>query len=150
MVNVRKIVEFCLRHEDCIRRAIAEKRLDSGKSNTTGGGGHCKISDPTAMQAINNAASITCVEVEYGPAVAGQRRIMPLKKPMEWLKVTRWVQDYYNGKPQGEILRMLYKESQLRDDICKALKISTATYYVALNDVFTYAAGLARGLNIIR
>lgn len=147
---IRKIVEFCLRHEECIRRAIVEKRLDSGKPPSTGGGGHCKISDPTAMQAINNMEKIACVEVEYGPMVAGHRRIMPLKKPMEWLKVAKWVQDYYRGKPQGDIIRMIYKESADREDVCNALNISKATYYVALNDIFTYAAGLARGLNIIR
>lgn len=145
-MNSRQIVEFCFRHEECIRRAIAEKRADSGV--TTGGGGHCKMSDPTAMKAINNMADVACVEVEYGAACDGRRNIMPLKKPLQWLKVAAWTKQYYAGKAQGELIRLKYNESLLRDDICRQLKISAASYYTMLNDIFVFAAGVARGLGL--
>ena len=149
-MNVKQIVEFCFRHEECILRAVMEKRLDTGNTTTGDGGGHCKMSDPTAQQAIHNVSDVACVEVEYGPATDGVRAVMPLRRPLQWLKVARWTREYYDGKPQGDMIRMKYKESLLRDDICRALKISTASYYVALADIFTYAAGLAKGLGLTK
>lgn len=147
-MNIKQIVEFCFRHEQCILRAVEEKRLDSGV--TVGGGGHCKMSDPTAMKAITNVSDIACVEVEYGAEVNGRRNIMPLRKPLKWLKVAAWTKEYYSARTQGEIIRLKYNESMLPKDICQQLNISTATYYAMLSDIFAYAAGVARGLNIIR
>ena len=36
MINVKRMIEFCWQHEEDIRRAIAEKRLDNGGVVTGG------------------------------------------------------------------------------------------------------------------
>ena len=51
MINVKRMIEFCWQHEEDVRRAIADKRLDNG-GVVAGGGGHCRVSDPTAQKAI--------------------------------------------------------------------------------------------------
>ena len=131
----------------CIRQAIEDKRNDCG-TVSHGGGGHCKMSDPTALKAIANISDVACVEVEYGPAINGKRNIQTLKKPLQWLKVARWTKDYYAGKPQGELIDLKYKQSKLRNEICYILGVSQARYYTMLSDIFTYASGLARGMGL--
>lgn len=147
MKNVKQILEFCFRHESDIIRAVEEKRMDMG--TITGGGGHCRISDPTAQKAITNMSDVSCVEVEYGPSVNGKRSAMLIRRPLQWLKVAHWTKDYYTGRLQGELIRLKYGESRLRNDITKRLNISQATYYVMLTDIFTFAEGAARGMGLI-
>ena len=47
MINVKRMIEFCWQHEEDVRRAIAEKRLDNG-GVVTGGGGQCRVRDSMA------------------------------------------------------------------------------------------------------
>ena len=146
-MNIKETVEFCWQHEACIRQAIEDKRNDCG-TVSHGGGGHCKMSDPTALKAIANISDVACVEVEYGPAINGKRNIKTLKRPLQWLKVAQWTKDYYASKPQGELIDLKYKQSKLRNEICSVLGVSQARYYTMLSDIFTYASGLARGMGI--
>lgn len=147
MKNVKQILEFCFCHEPDIIRAVNEKRMDPGVM--TGGGGHCRISDPTAQKAIANMADVSCVEVEYGPSINGRRSVMVIRRPLQWLKVAHWTKDYYAGRPQGELIRLKYNESWPKENIVKQLNISQATYYVMLTDVFTFANGLATGMGLL-
>lgn len=146
-MGVKENIEFCWQHENCIRQAVEDKRRDYGRT-ARGGHGRCKVSDPTALRAIANVSDVECVEVEYGAAVNGRRNIKALKHPLQWLKAATWTKDYYQGKTQGQIIELKYKQSMLRNDICSALNISIATYYVMLSDIFTYANGLARGMGL--
>lgn len=148
MINVKRMIEFCWQHEEDIRRAIAEKRLDNG-GVVTGGGGHCRVSDPTAQKAIHNVSDVPCVEVEYGAYVNDMRNVMTIKRPLQWLKAAHWTKEHYAEKPQGELIKLKYNESLLRNDIVEIMGISQATYYVMLSDIFTYAEGLAAGLKLI-
>lgn len=147
-MNVKEKIEFCWQHEQCIMQAVYAKRNDCG-TTSKGGGGHCKMSDPTALKAIANVSDVACVEVEYGPSINGRRSIMTLKHPLQWLKAATWTKNYYKGKPQGELIELKYKQSMLRNEICSKLGVSQATYYTMLSDIFTYASGLACGMGLI-
>lgn len=146
MGNVRRIIEFCFRHEPAIIKAVEEKRLDA--RIVAGGGGHSRISDPTAQKAIANLSDVARVDVEYGAFVNGRRNTMTIRRPLQWLKVAHWVKDYYAGRQQGELIRLKYHESRSREDIVDVMHISQATYYVMLADIFAFAAGLAVGLGL--
>lgn len=146
MDNVRRIIEFCFRHESAIVKAVEEKRLDA--SVVTGGGGHSRISDPTAQKAITNLSDVPRVDVEYGASVNGRRNTLTIRRPLQWLKVAHWVKDYYTGRQQGELIRLKYNESCTKEDIVERMHISQATYYVMLADIFAFAAGLAVGLGL--
>lgn len=147
-MGVKENIEFCWQNENCIRQAVEDKRRDYGRT-ARGGHGRCKVSDPTALRAIANVSDVECVEVEYGPAVNGRRNIKTLKHPLQWLKVASWTKSYYQGKPQGDIIELKYKQSMLRNEICAQLGVSQASYYTMLSDIFTYASGLACGMGLI-
>ena len=97
MINVKRMIEFCWQHEEDVRRAIAEKRLDNG-GVVTGGGGHCRVSDPTAQKAIQNVSDVPCVEVEYGAYVNDMRNVMTIKRPLQWLKAAHRTKEHYADK----------------------------------------------------
>lgn len=149
MINKRD-VDFVFSHEQAIREAVQEKRSVKG-GHTGGSGGHCYISDPTAITAIRNIEEVSCVYIEYGPNTGTGRERKRLRYPERWLKVINWTREYYYEScrvEQGRLLDMHYRQNISREEACEQLHIGYGKYHTMLNDVLAFAVGLATGLGI--
>lgn len=146
----KRDADFIFSHEQAIREAVEEKRSEQG-GHTGGNGGHCRVSDPTAMTAIRNIDEITFVYIEYGPNTGCGRERKRIRYPERWLKVVAWTRKYYYDAcrvEQGRLLDMHYRQNISRDEACEQLSIGYGKYHTMLNDVLAFAAGVAVGLGI--
>lgn len=147
-MQVAKIIAFCFGHYEDIVKAVAEKRLDPGTPKTGGSHGHCRISDPTAMLGIRHLSEVESVEIEYGAAYNGKRATYILDLPERWIKVVKYTREYYGGQLQWELIELHFVQGLEREEVWKRMKIGKTLYHVLYNNVFSYAAGVAKGLGI--
>ena len=76
----KELIEFVFYHEQDIKRAVFEKREDGCLPKTGGSGsGHCRVSDPTAQNAIRKALEVPAVIIEYGAKTCGHNAPAPGK-----------------------------------------------------------------------
>lgn len=138
------LVEWVLRNEQGIRRAVFERRNDSGDIITGGGQKSCSKGDPVATRAIRNVSELPNVLVEYGNG-----RTFNLRSPEKWLRMAQIVKEHYAKGLQGVMIKKLFQEGQTLDDTMVELGVSRSTLYVMRLDVMTFAEGVAYGLGLI-
>ena len=149
-MNNKELIEFVFYHEKEIKRAVFERREDGCLPKTGGGGsGHCRVSDPTAQNAIRKALEVPAVIIEYGAKTCGRRNSITLRHPEKWLKLAAEVRNYFNGTNSGLLLKMRYTDNLTRQEICKELNISTNYYNAMRCNVIRFAEGYAAGIGLI-
>ena len=149
-MNNKELIEFVFYHEKEIKQAVFEKREDGCLPKTGGGGsGHCRVSDPTAQNAIRRVMEVPSVLIEYGASVVGKRNTVTLRRPEKWLKLAAEVRNYFNGTNSGLLLKMRYTDNLTRQEICKELNISTNYYNAMRCNVIRFAEGYAAGIGLI-
>lgn len=141
--NIRKI-EYMIRHERQIAEAVEEAKL-SPSSNLSGEHtGHSYIPDPTASQAIRNAAEVPKVFVDG----------RPVEWPERWLQVVRAVRAWCGEDSiRGEVFRRRYGGTYRRDSrflTMAKLYIAERTYYAVLDDIRAYAIQCAAQAQVVR
>lgn len=149
-MNNKELIEFVFYHEQDIKRAVFEKREDGCLPKTGGGGsGHCRVSDPTAQNAIRKALEVPAVMIEYGAKTCGRRNSITLRHPEKWLKVIQYTRDYFNGTASGALFKMRYSECLTREEIICKIKIRKSQYHAMIANVMRFAEGAATGLGLI-
>lgn len=125
-------IDFIFYHEQEIKEAVLQARLDSGHTGTVkivNGNG---MTDPTANQAIKNLTLLPFVIIQGGHTV---------KKPESWLVVID--KTYSHCKLQNdcryEVARRRYRNEDYRKT-CRELNISNSTRRRLLELVQIYAA----------
>ena len=147
----KELIEFVFYHEKEIKRAVFEKREDGCLPKTGGGGsGHCRVSDPTAQNAIRKALEVPAVIIEYGAKTCGRRNSITLRHPEKWLKVVQYTRDYFNGTASGALFKMRYAECLTRQEICEALKINKPRFFSLTGKIIKFTEGLAIGFGILK
>lgn len=146
----KELIEFVFYHEKDIKQAVFEKREDGCLPKTGGGGsGHCRVSDPTAQNAIRRVMEVPAVIIEYGAKTCGRRNSVTLRHPEKWLKLAAEVRNYFNGTNSGLLLKMRYTDNLTRQEICKELNISTNYYNAMRCNVICFAEGYAVAIGLI-
>ena len=149
-MNNKELIEFVFYHEQDIKRAVFEKREDGCLPKTGGSGsGHCRVSDPTAQNAIRKALEVPAVIIEYGAKTCGRRNSITLRHPEKWLKVIQYTRDYFNGTASGALFKMRYSECLTREEIICKIKIRKSQYHAMIANVMRFAEGAATGLGLI-
>lgn len=149
-MNNKELIEFVFYHEKEIKQAVFEKREDGCLPKTGGGGsGHCRVSDPTAQNAIRKALEVPAVIIEYGAKTCGRRNSITLRHPEKWLKVIQYTRDYFNGTASGALFKMRYSECLTREEIICKIKIRKSQYHAMIANVLRFAEGAATGLGLI-
>lgn len=149
-MNNKELIEFVFYHEKEIKQAVFERREDGCLPKTGGGGsGHCRVSDPTAQNAIRKALEVPAVIIEYGAKTCGRRNSITLRHPEKWLKLAAEVRNYFNGTNSGLLLKMRYMDNLTRQEICKELNISTNYYNAMRCNVIKFAEGYALGIGLL-
>lgn len=128
-----EIIEFVLFHVKDIERAIYEKKLDPCIPSSVGG--HSKISDITATKAMQNISEVPCVVVEYGAKFAGHGETQVIKRPEQWLRAVKYLDEIYTGKPTEEFIRRRYRNGEEVNETCTNMGISRTVYYAYKMDV---------------
>lgn len=143
------MIVFVMTYTQEIREAIYRERNDPNIPKV-GGGGHCRISDPTAMKAIRNACELEVVDVYYGPIVNGKQQKKKVKYPEAWVDVANSVREQYGDSLQGTIIQRYFQPVRdTRKEICKDLRIGTTYYNMMLKEIFCFAYGYAKGKGVI-
>lgn len=146
----KELIEFVFYHEQDIKRAVFEKREDGCLPKTGGGGsGHCRVSDPTAQNAIRKALEVPAVMIEYGAKTCGRRNSITLRHPEKWLKVVQYTREYFTGTASGALFKMRYSECLTREEIICKIKIRKSQYHAMIANVMRFAEGAATGLGLI-
>lgn len=147
-MNPREIIDFCLLHEADVQKAINEKKLD--RCIPKGGGGG-RISDPTAMKALTNLSTVGTVIVEYGARVNGRGELQTLHNAEEWLDVIHSIWKHYQGKKQGQLLELRYRQGHydIDEELVKIMGYSRSYLFRMMKDIFEYGVRCADGLGII-
>lgn len=149
-MNNKELIEFVFYHEKEIKQAVFERREDGCLPKTGGGGsGHCRVSDPTAQNAIRKALEVPAVIIEYGAKTCGRRNSITLRHPEKWLKVIQYTRDYFNGTASGALFKMRYSECLTREEIICKIKIRKSQYHAMIANVMRFAEGAATGLGLI-
>lgn len=139
-------IEFCLSHKGQIQAAIMEARMGAGGRGHTGGvgSGHCRVSDPTALQAIRALSPVESIDVPFGPYIAGVRERVHLRHPEKWLAVVSAVEQRFLAGNGLTLDARFYKSRYLDGDLwrrtCDKLRITHGTYYAYRQDVLNHAA----------
>lgn len=103
--------------------------------------------DPTASAALR-AISIPAVDVEYGGATFGKRRIYHLPDPQLWLRVITLTDAAYAGTKYTDLIRLHFRIRASRSRIHRELHISPSTVTSMINSVIERAIGIAIGLGL--
>lgn len=149
-MNNKELIEFVFYHEKEIKQAVFERREDGCLPKTGGSGsGHCRVSDPTAQNAIRKALEVPAVIIEYGAKTCGRRNSITLRHPEKWLKVIQYTRDYFNGTASGALFKMRYSECLTREEIICKIKIRKSQYHAMIANVMRFAEGTATGLGLI-
>lgn len=125
---LRDDLDYAMKNEVKIRKAIKEKKLD--RCNPSGGG-HAGIPRPTEMLAIKELQSVGTVLVDG---------FVVVEEPERTILVIERTKEHFSLLPQGRVYRehyMLHEEDY--KIICEKLKISTSTYYNYINQILDYA-----------
>lgn len=147
-VPLEDLIEFILTHTNEIKRAIVSQRIDAQKGHT-GGGGHSKVSDPTALRAIKNITEIPVVYVQHGPIIAGKMDAVKIKRPERWLKVEKQTREYYLGNERmSDFYKLRYIKQLERRQVWERLCIKKGLYYAMASDITRFAmmCAVAAGL----
>ncbi len=90
--KVTLLIERIFRARKKIELAVYERKQGYGASTFTGGAstGHCRVPDPTAMQAIRNAVELETVALDDG---------FRILFPERWLRVCNAVREFCDGDP---------------------------------------------------
>lgn len=142
-----EMIEFVLYHTDEIKYAIAEKRLDPCLPKSIGHGS--AISDITAATALTNISEIPCVVVAYGPKINGLGNAQVIKRPEMWLRVVKYLDEIYTGRPTEEFIRRRYREGEEVNETCANMGISRTIYYAYKMDVIRAAELYAVGNGLL-
>lgn len=146
----KELIEFVFYHEKDIKQAVFEKREDGCLPKTGGSGsGHCRVSDPTAQNAIRKALEVPAVVIEYGAKTCGRRSSITLRHPEKWLTMIAFTREYFTNTISGKIYKMRYTECLTRDEICSNLRISTKQYHVMVSNIIKFAEGVAFASGLI-
>ena len=146
----KELIEFVFYHEQDIKRAVFEKREDGCLPKTGGSGsGHCRVSDPTAQNAIRKALEVPAVIIEYGAKTCGRRNSITLRHPEKWLQTVSGVKQILNGRPAGTLLRLRYKDNLTAREICEAMHVNRVRYYALKADILLAAEAYAAGLGLL-
>ena len=117
-------IEWVFRREKAIRQAVYEKRMDRGGFTGGDGNGHCRISDPTALQAIRNVIELETIIIDDGG------RIM---YPEKWLRVIDKMREWCKEDTiNAEIFRRRYEDEEAYYRTSMELHITGALYYQRL------------------
>jgi len=146
----KELIEFVFYHEQDIKRAVFEKREDGCLPKTGGGGsGHCRVSDPTAQNAIRKALEVPAVIIEHGPKTCGRRNSITLRHPEKWLQTVSGVKQILNGRPAGTLLKLRYKDNLTAREICEAMHVNKVRYYALKAYILLAAEAYAAGLGLL-
>lgn len=137
-----RMVVFCFKHYADIKQAVYEKRMDPGTVKQ-GGGGHSFISDPTAQKAIRNTAELDAVTITFGVQDS-----QVIRRPESWLKVVERTRTYYGNNLQGKMITLAFEKNANWREICKTLNLRRGLYYTLMNDVVSFATGVALSLGL--
>lgn len=149
-MSPREKIYLVLTYTKNIEDAILEKRLDPNRPKSGSGNGHCRVSDPTAMQAIFNSQELDCVLVYYGTEINGKRKSFTLERPESWVDVAKATRGNYAGTIQYNLMEMYFNDVELtRKEICHELQIGATYYNSMLNDIFCFARAFAMGRGLI-
>lgn len=129
-----ELIEFVLMHEEEIKTAVVEARLDSGSKGERVGGKGSHIGNPTASNAIRNAMGVPSVRIAYGPKMAGMQAVKLIKNPEKWLKVASAVRSFYSAdgtasETEQEFFARRYVKQEYWKDTCAAMNMKRDTYY---------------------
>lgn len=138
------LIEWVLRNENAIRKAVYEKREDPGTSSSGGGRSGNRISNPTQEAGIRNATELTFVAVSVG-IKGGQFR---LSYPERWLRMCDKVKAKYADSVYAEIIVQFYSEGKTSKEVIENIRISRASFFVLKNEIITFAEGVAIGLGL--
>lgn len=145
-MSIRADIDFALTYTKEIELAIEEKRLDPNRPKSGGGNGHCRISDPTAMQGIFNAMDLDCVEVFFGGKICGRQRSRIVRRPESWVAMAKDIKKYYADTLQGKIIDMKFREIEMmRKEICAELNIGYTYYNQIIVEIYSFAYGYMLG-----
>ena len=100
------LIERVFRSKRMIEIAVYEKKHKGCASNFTGGSntGHCRVPDPTAIEAIRNAIELETVTLEDG---------FRLQFPERWLRVFYAVRNFCKSDPvDSEIFLRRYERGE--------------------------------------
>lgn len=140
----KELIEFVFYHEKDIKQAVFERREDGCLPKTGGSGsGHCRVSDPTAQNAIRKALEVPAVIIEHGPKTCGRRNSITLRYPEKWLKVVQYTREYFNGTASGALFKMRYSDCLTREEIICKIKIRKSQYHAMVAGIIKFAEGVA-------
>jgi len=129
---------------DKIAQAVQEAREQMMYGHTgmqrVGGDGHCYVSDPTAVTAINLAEPVKWVVVD------GET----IRRPEDWMRVVEATWERFAGTEIGELLKRRYQLNEPFAITCRALHIDTRTYYRWREAAMIYAAFICVQLKLIK
>lgn len=143
MTNNEKKVEWALKHQSEIEKAVYYARNDRGEQLETVGHGS-GISKPTEQQGIYNATELYEVIV-----LTDEGESRRLKWPERWLEVTKTIRSRYEGQLQGEIISLKYDNKEKSDKIIEKLKVSRPWFYAINSTILTYGEGVAQGKGLL-
>ena len=130
---LKRIEKYFFQYEK-IRQAIHEAHANAlyGTPNrdTTGGGGHAFVSDPTAQRGCALADPIGRVEID------GET----IRRPETWVKIVDTTRGRYHGTQMGEFMARRYFRGEDVVKTCLDMGIDRSTYYNWREDIVTYAA----------
>ena len=127
----------------------------AGHDNNVGGSRGSKISDPTAIQALQRVAPIAFIHCPYGPMINGKRDARYIRLPEKWLQVEDSTRRFYTKSDNDKIVE-IYKRRYLQGEYeerweitCADLNITKTWYYVVVHDIIRFAELYACGAGLI-
>lgn len=122
-----------------IKEAIADTRaLQDTKGGVTGGGGHSRVSDPTAASAIRHLSLLHSVNIGIGLWDA------KVYDPEKWVKIMDYCFAVYKNTLTGNLVERRYIKNEPPELTMRVMGISSkSTYYSWRDDFATMAAMLA-------
>lgn len=131
-------VDFMFYHEADIKKAVRERRMDSGHTGKATAGKSGYISDPTAQEAIRNVTPIKSIWVKDTKVL----------HPEKWLYVIRATYEHLDNI-QSKVARSRYHGENYQDT-CIKLCISSSTYARIMAETRMYAAACAAQFGLVK
>lgn len=152
----KSYIDFILGYRNNIRLAIEDKRADMNTRKVGGDGtGHCRISDPTAEQALRNIELIGTVEVFYGPSVNGVRESRFVYDSERWLRVSDETWNFYRmlkNRKYYQLMQLRYmdglKGRELEKAAWKTAHIGRRRCYYMQMSIRNHAYKLGKSLGL--
>lgn len=153
----KSFIDFILMYRENISISIEEKRADMNTRSKVGGdgSGHCRISDPTAEQALRNIEPVGTVTVYYGPMINGERESRIIPDSERWLRVSNETWKFFEksrNKKFFQVMKFRYnselKGRELERVVWKSLHIGRRRCYYMLMSIRNYAYRLGKNLGL--